>query len=153
MNDTAPTPLPISSPHDFKRWIVLIVDDQPDNLAIAKAVLTFQGAQVYGATNGEEGLEALRTIHPTFVLLDLSMPKMDGWEMLRRVRARPELSDIPVIALTAHAMEGDQERVLEAGFNGYITKPFDVMTLAAHIQRVIGPMRAQPQPKTSKLGV
>ncbi len=118
-------------------WTILIVDDQPDNLMIAKVALEFQGAKVSIAANGEEGLPLLATIQPTLVLLDLSMPKMDGWEMLRRIRAQPETSRIPVIALTAHAMDGDRERVMDAGFDGYISKPFDVMTLPSEIQQAL----------------
>ena len=152
MENSKRTPLSISTQNDYKDWIVLIVDDQPDNLAVAKAVLAFQGAQVYGATNGEEGLETLHTIHPTFVLLDLSMPKMDGWEMLRRIRAQPDLHDLPIIALTAHAMDGDEARVLNAGFNGYIAKPFDVTTLASQIQRIIGLPKPHSHEQTNKLG-
>jgi len=133
---------------DPRQWIVLIVDDQVDNLEIAKAVLSFRGAKVYSAKNGEAGLEVLRSIRPTFILMDLSMPKMDGWEMLRQVRANPEFSDLPVIALTAHAMDGDKERVLRAGFDGYIAKPFEVMALPQQIQRILGPRVVSPQPNT-----
>ena len=121
----------------LKGWTVLIVDDQPDNLMIAKVALEFQGAVVSIASNGEEGILLLASIQPTLILLDLSMPKMDGWDMLIQIRARPETSKIPVIALTAHAMGGDRERVMEAGFDGYISKPFDVMTLPGEIQQVV----------------
>lgn len=120
-----------------KEWIVLIVDDEPDNVGVARKVLTFGGATVYVAHNGLEGLQLLETRKPTFILLDLSMPQMDGWEMLRTLRARQELASVPVIALTAHAMSGDRERVLEAGFNGYIPKPFRINSFLADIQRCL----------------
>jgi CheY-like chemotaxis protein len=152
MNSTNSTPSSISTEDDPKRWIALIVDDQDDNLAIAKTVLNFHGAQVHSAQNGEVGLEVLRTIRPTFILLDLSMPVLDGWEMLRKVRANPEISDLPIIALTAHAMDGDRERVLAAGFDGYISKPFDVQTLVPYIRRVIGHLAVSRQTKVSALG-
>ena len=96
---------------------------------------------------GEEGLLLLQTYQPTLILLDLSMPKMDGWEMLRHIRNRPETARTPVIALTAHAMEGDRERVLGAGFNGYIPKPFDVMLLPTQIQEIISQMVVAEQKK------
>jgi two-component system cell cycle response regulator DivK len=124
----------------LRDWIVLVVDDQPDNLMIAKAALEFQGATVIVAGNGEEGMLLLQAQQPTTILLDLSMPKMDGWEMLRRIRSRPETAKTPVIALTAHAMTGDRERVMAAGFNGYIAKPFDVMTLPIQIQQIMSQM-------------
>lgn len=122
---------------EIKDWIVLIVDDEPDNLGVAQKVLSFGGAEVHIARNGVEGLEVLARIKPTYVLLDLSMPTMDGWEMFEHVRANADLADMPVIALTAHAMAGDRERVLEVGFNGYISKPFRINTFLEEIQRCL----------------
>lgn len=120
-----------------KDWTVLIVDDEVDNLGVARKVLSFNGANVYEARNGLEGLEVLETVTPTFILLDLSMPEMDGWEMFKIVRSRDELAIVPVIALTAHAMSGDKERVLEAGFDGYIAKPFRIQSFLEDIQACI----------------
>jgi len=119
---------------EMRDWTVVIVDDEPDNVSVAQKVLTYNGAKVHIARNGLEGLALLGQIHPTFVLLDLSMPEMDGWEMLRRVRSENLLQGVPIIALTAHAMAGDKERVLEAGFNGYIAKPFRIDSFLADIQ-------------------
>ena len=120
---------------DVSNWTVLVVDDEPDNLAVAEKVLTFGGAIVHTAKNGVEGLKVLGEITPSFVLLDLSMPEMDGWDMFRHMRSLPERAHIPVIALTAHAMSGDRERVMEAGFDGYIAKPFRLSTFMAEILR------------------
>ncbi len=122
---------------NMKEWCVLIVDDEPDNVGVAQKVLSYNGAAVRVARNGIEGLAALDDFKPTFILLDLSMPEMDGWEMIRKVKAKQELAQIPVIALTAHAMSGDKERVLEAGFNGYIAKPFRINTFLEEIQSVL----------------
>jgi two-component system cell cycle response regulator DivK len=122
---------------DAKDWTVLIVDDEPDNLGVARKVLTFGGAQVHVARNGVEGLAVLDDVRPTFILLDLSMPEMDGWEMLKIVRGNDQMADIPIIALTAHAMSGDKERVLESGFNGYIAKPFRINSFIADIQKCL----------------
>jgi CheY-like chemotaxis protein len=119
-------------------WIVLIVEDEPDNLGIPETILSFYGAQVYTAEDGIEGLKVLERVTPTLVLLDLSMPRMDGWEMIKIVRADPRTARIPIIALTAHAMQGDRERALEAGFNGYITKPFWIETFWDEIERCLG---------------
>jgi two-component system cell cycle response regulator DivK len=120
---------------DVVGWIVLIVDDEPDNLVVARKVLEFGGAEVHTATNGIEGLHVLETVKPSFILLDLSMPEMDGWEMLNRLRADENMQHIPVVALTAHAMAGDRERVMEAGFDGYIAKPFRLSTFMSEILR------------------
>ncbi len=111
---------------DTTKWTVLIVDDEPDNREIAQTVLSFGGVTTHTAVHGADGLKLLEDISPTFILLDLSMPVMDGWEMLKLVRANPKTQNIPVIALTAHAMTGDRERVFEAGFDGYIAKPFRI---------------------------
>jgi two-component system, cell cycle response regulator DivK len=118
---------------DIKDWTVLIVDDEGDNLGVAQKVLSYGGAEVHIARNGIEGLEVLESVKPTFILLDLSMPEMDGWEMAKRVRADEKLAMIPIIALTAHAMSGDKERVLGSGFDGYIAKPFRINSFMEEI--------------------
>lgn len=127
-------------------WTVLIVDDEPDNRVIAEKVLTFNGAKVSTAENGLLGLAALETLYPSFILLDLSMPEMDGWEMLKRLRADSRWSAIPVIALTAHAMLGDRERVMGAGFDGYIAKPFRLSTFMTEILRCFRTLAGQHSP-------
>lgn len=119
---------------DPKQWTVLIVDDEPDNLGVAEKVLSFMGARVYTAGDGVQGMAILEGVAPTFILLDLSMPRMDGWQMIERLRAGPVTARVPVIALTAHAMYGDKERVLAAGFDAYIAKPFRLMTFFKEIQ-------------------
>ncbi len=118
-------------------WVVLIVDDVPDNLLVITTALKYHGTQVYTATNGEEGLKLLGTVRPTVVLLDIQMPKMNGWEMLKAIRANSQCARIPVIAITAYAMQGDKERILNASFDGYIAKPFDVVTVAEDIKRYV----------------
>jgi CheY-like chemotaxis protein len=119
---------------DPKQWTVLIVDDEPDNLGVAAKVLSFMGAQVHTAQDGLQAMGILEGVAPTFILLDLSMPRMDGWQMIERLRAEPLTAQVPVIALTAHAMYGDRERVLAAGFDAYIAKPFRLMTFFKEIQ-------------------
>lgn len=115
-------------------WNILVVDDDEDNLSIASDTLGLFGITVHTAENGEAGLDAIYDIRPTFVLLDLSMPVKDGWETLIEIRQNPEYADMPVIALTAHAMIGDKERAMEAGFDGYITKPFNIGTVLNEIK-------------------
>jgi CheY-like chemotaxis protein len=127
--------MPISK--DPKDWTALIVDDEPDNVGVARKVLNYGGATVYVARNGIEGLAVLEDVRPTFVLLDLSMPEMDGWEMFRIMKSDNTLASIPVIALTAHAMAGDKEKVIETGFNGYIAKPFRINSFVAEIQKCL----------------
>jgi len=121
----------------MSEWKVLIVDDEPDNVKVAQKILSYSGAEVHIARNGLEGLTSLDVFMPTFILLDLSMPEMDGWEMLARLRCDNTFMHTPVIALTAHAMAGDREKVLDAGFNGYIAKPFRLDSFLEDIQRCL----------------
>jgi two-component system cell cycle response regulator DivK len=125
------------SPENLAAWRVLIVDDQKDNLSVAEMVFHFHKADVRIAHNGIEGLAVLREFSPTLILLDLSMPEMSGWDMLTELRKNEATADIPVIALTAHAMSGDEQRVMQAGFDGYIAKPFSVATIVFQIQSIL----------------
>jgi CheY-like chemotaxis protein len=110
----------------FSGITFLVVDDEPDNVGVVVRLLTFLGAEVIAAENGQQGLETARQKKPTVILADLSMPSMSGWEMLYQAKQDPVLKEIPIIALTAHAMAGDRSRVLAAGFVDYIAKPIDV---------------------------
>jgi len=118
-------------------WSVLVVDDEPDNLELVVEVLQFFGVSVKSAKDGVAALQELETFTPTLILLDLSMPKMSGWELRARIKSNPKLSPIPVIALTAHAMVGDSARVQAAGFDGYMTKPINIPTLVDDIRKAV----------------
>ncbi len=109
-------------------WKVLVVDDEPDSLDVVMRVLRYHGATVYTASNGAEALDIMKEVQPTLILSDLSMPVMDGWEMLYHIQTDTKLAGIPVIALTAHAMTGDRERAVAAGFHYYLTKPLSPLS-------------------------
>jgi CheY-like chemotaxis protein len=109
-------------------WKILVIDDEPDSLDVASRVLRFFGANVMTATNGQEGLEALRSFHPKLVISDISMPVLDGWGVIYEIKNDRALLDTPVIALTAHAMTGDRDRAMAAGFHNYLTKPLTPQT-------------------------
>jgi CheY-like chemotaxis protein len=109
-------------------WDIVVIDDEPDSLEVARYILDFYGANVYTATNGMEGVSLVENVKPRFVISDLSMPGMDGWEFLSELKATLSISDTPVIALTAHAMRGDRERAIAAGFHNYLTKPLTATT-------------------------
>jgi CheY-like chemotaxis protein len=123
-----------SVPASAVEWIVLIVDDKLDNINVIRTALSFHGAKVLTAANGQEGLNLLEKTTPSFILLDIAMPVMDGWQMLRHIRANPVTNPIPVIALTAHIIEGERDEIMEAGFNGHIQKPVDIFTLIPQIR-------------------
>lgn len=127
--------MPINS--EISTWTVLIVDDAPDNVGVAEAVFSHFGAKVYTASDGNQGLSILQKVVPTVVLLDISMPLKNGWETLQSIRENPEWKNMVVIAVTAHAMRGDREKVMEAGFDGYIAKPFHVTDLVKQVQAIV----------------
>jgi CheY-like chemotaxis protein len=101
---------------------IAVVEDNPDNRLLVRVILD----SLYEVIEYETGMAALEGLpkdKPDLVLLDVSLPEMDGTEVLQRIRAEPRLRDLPVIALTAHAMAGDREKFLDAGFDDYVTKP------------------------------
>jgi CheY-like chemotaxis protein len=120
----------------LQHWDVLVVDE-PDSLDVARRILKFYGATVHTATNGQEGLSMVRQVRPRFVISDLSMPVMDGWEMLSALKQDRTTIDIPVIALTAHAMIGDRERAIAAGFHNHLTKPLTAATFMGNLLTVL----------------
>lgn len=115
---------------------VVLIDDDPNSLDIAKLVLESAGAIVTTASNGKEGLECINEIKPVLVISDISMPIMDGLELVKAVREADENENLLMVALTAHAMIGDREKALNAGFNGYITKPLFPATFIESLMQV-----------------
>lgn len=107
---------------------VLIVEDVPANRALATKLLRAAGHEVIGAEDVPTSLELAHQCRPDVILMDLSMPEIDGWEGLRRIRSDDQISACHVIALSAHAMASDRERAIEAGFDGYMSKPIDAAT-------------------------
>jgi CheY-like chemotaxis protein len=116
---------------------VLIVDDTPVNLKLVRVLLSRQGFDVRTASTAEEALEMAQSFRPRLVLADIQLPGMDGLEMTRRLKAAPETQDTVVLALTAFAMKGDEEKAFAAGCDGYITKPIDTRTFPALIRQYL----------------
>ncbi|HEV7194038.1 MAG TPA: response regulator [Jatrophihabitantaceae bacterium] len=112
---------------------ILAVDDVLHNLELMTYLLHAAGHQVVGATTGSEALLIAADRRPDLVVLDLQLPDMDGYEVLARLREQPQLEQVPVIAVTAYAMVGDRDAALAAGFDGYLAKPIDPVTLSAAI--------------------
>ena len=106
--------------------VILVVEDNEKNLKLVRDVLEYAGYDVRVARTAEEGITLAVSDPPHLVLMDLQLPGMDGMEALRRLRENPRTADIPVVAVTAQAMKQDRERVLDAGFNGYVEKPISV---------------------------
>lgn len=119
---------------------VLVVEDSPDNRDIYHAVLEFAGFDVLEAENGAEGVRMAHEHHPDLILMDLSMPVLDGWEATRSLKAEEDTASIPICAISAHVLcDGDWPKVREAGFECYLTKPIEPKQVLAVVQERIGP--------------
>jgi CheY-like chemotaxis protein len=116
---------------------ILYVEDNEDNVYMLSSRLTRRGYEVIIANDGAEALEAARRASPSLILMDLSLPVMDGWEATRRLKADKETKRIPIIALSAHAMAGDRERAMAAGCDDYDTKPIDFSRLLEKIRNLL----------------
>jgi len=114
---------------------ILYVEDNEDNVYMLKTRLTRRGFTVLVAGDGAEGVSLAAAEQPELILMDLSLPVLDGWEATRRIKADPQTHHIPIIALTAHAMAGDREKALAAGCDDFDTKPIE-------FQRLLGKMQA-----------
>ena len=123
---------------------ILIVDDTPVNLKLTRILLVNEGYKVMTAASAEEALELLRGYHPQLILADIQLPGIDGLELTRRIKKNEETRDITVVALTAFAMKGDEQKAVEAGCDGYITKPIDTRSLGARIREHLN-RRAEAQ--------
>lgn len=108
---------------------ILIVDDNPANLKLARVLLAGEGYEVRTAADAEEALAVLQSLKPRLILMDLQMPGMDGFELTRRLKADPAMRGTVILALTAYAMKGDEEKALAAGCDGYVAKPIDTRAL------------------------
>jgi two-component system cell cycle response regulator DivK len=117
---------------------LLYVEDNEDNVYMLSSRLKRHGFQIVVAADGEQGLAMAESERPDLILMDLSLPAIDGWEVTRQLKQAPETRSIPVIALSAHAMAGDRERALAAGCDEYDTKPVNLERLLAKIRALLG---------------
>lgn len=117
---------------------ILIAEDNPVNRELLRELLEMRGYEVFEACNGQEALNLIDPVQPDLLVLDIGMPVLDGFGAIQKIRANPELNQLPVLAATAYAMRGDSERVLKAGFDGYVSKPIDPVALRKEIDRLIG---------------
>ncbi len=118
---------------------VLLVEDNELNRDMLSRRLMRRGYEVDMAADGKEGLQLADAVTPDLILLDLSLPEMDGWEVLRRLKQNPKMSRIPVMALTAHALVTDRTRALEAGFDDYDIKPVEMPRLLKKMESLLNP--------------
>ena len=117
---------------------LLLVEDNEMNRDMLSRRLLRKGYEVVIAVDGEEGVKMAQTEAPDLILMDMSLPVLDGWEATRRLKGAPETQAIPVLALTAHAMSGDKEKAMEAGCDDFDTKPIEFSRLTAKIEALLG---------------
>ena len=117
---------------------ILLVEDSEMNWDMLSRRLRRKGYEVIVATDGQQGVDTARSEAPDLILMDMSLPVLDGWEATRQIRAMPETQAIPIIALTAHAMRGDREQALAAGCDDYDTKPIEFTRLLQKMQTLLG---------------
>ncbi|MBL8912041.1 MAG: response regulator [Archangium sp.] len=124
---------------------ILVVDDNPANVRLAAYVLGTRGFEVHTASTPDEAMESIGSKHPDLVLMDIQLPGTDGLTLTRRLRENPETQKLIIVAFTAYAMRGDEEKALAAGCDGYLSKPIDTRTFADRISQFLSAER-RPAP-------
>jgi CheY-like chemotaxis protein len=117
----------------------LIIEDNPANLELVRYLLEHAGHRVDGAVNGIDGVFAVGATAPDLVICDLQLPRLDGYGVLRELRARPAHAALPIVAVTAFSMPNDRKNVMQAGFDGYLSKPIDPETFVERIESFLPP--------------
>jgi len=134
---------------------VLIAEDNAVNRELLRELLEARGYTVVEACDGQAALHMIEQTQPDLLLLDIGMPVMDGFGVMRKIRENPRLATLPVLAFTAYAMQGDREKILNSGFNGYLSKPVNARSLAQELDRLLikqeGPSTSPDQSRESQL--
>lgn len=118
--------------------LILIVEDNPKNIKLMRDVLQFNGYEILEAETGEAGVELARQRHPALILMDVQLPRIDGREAMKVLKADASTRQIPIIAVTSFAMKGDRESLLADGFDGYLAKPIDIKELPRAVAKYLG---------------
>ncbi len=114
---------------------ILYIEDNEQNLYLVKFLMEKHGYEVSAAMDGQEGIDSAAELRPDLILLDIQLPHMDGYSVARKLRANPDLSGIPIVAVTSYAMAGDRDKALSAGCNGYIEKPINPDTFMRQVEQ------------------
>ncbi len=114
---------------------ILYIEDNEQNLYLVTFILEKNGYEVSAARDGQEGIDSAAAVQPDLILLDIQLPRMDGYSVARQLRANPDLATIPIVAVTSYAMAGDRDKALAAGCNGYIEKPINPDTFMQQVEQ------------------
>jgi CheY-like chemotaxis protein len=120
---------------------VLYIEDNEQNLYLVTFILEKHGYEVHAAQDGQQGIERAAAVRPDLILLDIQLPRMDGYTVARQLRTNPDLADIPIVAVTSYAMAGDRDKALAAGCNGYIEKPINPDTFVQQVEQHRAPRK------------
>lgn len=127
----------MAAPQIDRSPTILIVEDNEDNRIVYSTMLRHFGFTVEEAENGAEGIHKARTKHPDLILMDIAIPLVDGWEAVQRLKKDPTTADIPIVALTAHAMPADREKAIQVGCDGYLAKPCEPRAVVEEVRRIL----------------
>lgn len=116
---------------------ILVAEDNAVNRELLRELLEARGYEVSEACNGQEALQAIERSLPDILLLDIGMPVLDGYAVVRKIRENPQLAKLPVLGVTAYAMQGDRENILKSGFDGYLSKPVNAQSLKQELDRLL----------------
>lgn len=119
-------------------WDILVVEDEADSMELVQGLLSYYGIHSVGASSGEEALQILKTMKPTLIILDLALPGVDGWGLLKAVQADPKLAQVPCVAITAFHTPELAEQAIVAGFSAYFAKPIDATSFVRELQTIVG---------------
>lgn len=135
---------------------ILIAEDNPINRELLRELLEIRGYIVVEACNGQEALALVEQAPPDILLLDIGMPLLDGFAVVRKLRENPRFTSLPIVAVTAYAMQGDREKIMESGFDGYLSKPVNAASLVLELGRLLAGEKIQsvpaPQPCEEHMG-
>lgn len=126
---------------------ILVVEDNMDNYELMRVILEHGGYDVFLAMNGRDGVDAARLQKPDLILMDLGLPEMDGWDAAEKIKSDAATKDIPLYAITAHTLPRDRFRALQAGCDGYFTKPLHVESFLAEVKDVFGKKKSKRRPR------
>jgi len=121
----------------MSNWQVLVVEDEDDSMEFVRGLLEHHGIESVGVSTGEEALEVVKTMEPTLIIVDLALPGLDGWNLLKRFKAMPALRDVPRVAITAYHTAELAEQAIEAGFHAYFAKPLDTTSFVRELEGIV----------------
>jgi CheY-like chemotaxis protein len=121
----------------IKNWDVLVVEDEADSMELVQGLLSHYGINCHGVSTGEEAIHALESMSPTLIILDLALPGVDGWGVLKKVRAHKRLSNVPCVAITAFHTPELADQAIKAGFSAYFPKPIDATSFVRELETIV----------------